>query len=118
MPATAWTVEKSTVVAGLSPTLQAIDSANGNKFRQGGAKVRLRFNGAAAATGQVTIARQKLCSLGSTHNAQTASNALDATTKFREFGPFDLSFEDTNGDVQITYSGTVTGITVSVIQDA
>jgi len=117
MPATAWTVQKSNLGNGLLPTNQAIDSVNGNKFKNNG-KTRVRFKGAAAATGTVTIDSAKACSQGFDHNPVSLANALDTAAEELEFGPFPQErFNDSNGEVTVTYTGTVTGITANVIED-
>lgn len=126
MPATSWTVEKADNVTGFKPTFQAVDSVNGNQFNNASGKVRLKFFGATSATGTITVVRQKKCSLGSTHNLVTLANALDNpvvltppyTGETLDMGPFDETFNDGSGFVQVTYSGTVTNIAVHVVQDA
>src|SRR5262245_14248398 len=118
MASTAFTVQQASLVSGTLPTAQAIDSTNGNNFANNG-KVRIRFNGAASATGTVTLIKSQKCSDGFSHNAVSLANALDTTTEFLEFGPFPPDkWNDPSGLIQITYAGTVTGITANVIQDA
>ncbi len=118
MAATAWTITQSDLVDGVIPNFQAIDSANGNKFANNG-KIRLRFRGAVSATGQATVVAQTKCNHGTLHNVVTPASALDTTAEEIEIGPFPIDrFNDANSDVNVTYSGTVTGITCSVVRDA
>lgn len=59
----------------------------------------------------VTVARQQACQYGSTHNLTvTVPSGGD-----KMIGPFDQSFNDGTGNVQITYSA-VTNITVGAFQ--
>lgn len=118
MPATAWTIQKIDQVDGVVPTAQAIDSANGNKFLNRSGKIRLRFNGATSATGTATVNQQKPNQDGQVRNVVTPANGLDAATKFVELGPFNDRYNDGDGYVQVSYTGTVTNVTCSVIEDA
>lgn len=117
MAETEWTVEKA-LYAGFAATKQSIDSANGNKFANNG-RVRLRFIGNTGATGQVVIDSKVVCNYGYDHNPTTTASVLDATTKDLELGPFPTSrFNDTAGYCYVSYTGTVTGITVQVTDDS
>jgi hypothetical protein len=103
---------------GVLPTYNAIDATNGNCVANKGG-IRLLFMGnPSATTGVVTIAGQGLCEYGIAHSEVTVSGQLDAAAKFLFLGPFNMNrHNDANDDIQITYSGTTTGITVAVLKD-
>ncbi len=116
MAETAWTVQDLTQT-GIAPTKQAIDVTNSNKFANNG-RVRLHFYGAASAVGTVTVKGQVACEQGVVHDKVTAANALDATTKELELGPFDMRhFNDSTGNVIVQFTGVMTGVTCSVIRE-
>ena len=75
------------------------------------------MGGCGSATGQMTIPTQRKCDEGFDHDDTSAANALDATTKFVEMGPFNPNFyQDSNGFAFIEKSGTVTSVTVALIR--
>lgn len=105
-------------LGGRSLTMNSLDfSTNTYKFLNHKGMVRLIFQGATSATGTVTITAQTPCSAGIDHDDTTEANALDASTKFVEMGPFDPNiFEDGNLYAWITGTGTTTGIKVALVK--
>jgi hypothetical protein len=103
---------------GVALIFQALDhTTNTYKFDNKNGNVRAIFKGAASATGQMIIPTQTKCNLGQDHDDTSAANALDATTKFVEMGPFDPNFyQDGSGFAFIEKTGTVASVTVALVK--
>ena len=86
-------------------------ASGGDQFLNDGKSILLVKNGDSSAK-TVTVAGQRTCNQGSTHNAavSVAAGAQEA------IGPFNPAFfNDPNGYVQVTYSA-VTSVTVAVVK--
>lgn len=117
MAETVLTVQKSNISTGITPTNQAIDTVNGNKFPNNG-KTRVRFIGTTGATGTATFISQIICSRGDTHSQLTGLGILNGTVEL-ECGPFPKErFNDSDGNLRISYQATMTGVLINVTDDA
>lgn len=102
-------VQKSTQ-AGIAVTYAAA-AAGGDQF-PAAANRELRVKNGSGAGINVTIASQKPCNQGSTHNVVVAVAAGAEVA----IGPLDPNrFADTNGFVQVTYSAAAS-VTVAVVE--
>jgi len=121
MAETELTVERVSDPASPSnPTLQDVDSVNGNKFLNSG-KTRVYFIGASGATGTVTITPQTNCTCANTsqHAQASIANDLDAATKWVQFGRLPPpQYNDSDGYAIIGYTGTVTNVKVMVCEES
>lgn len=101
---------QSVSTAGVAPTYASATSG-GDQFSNDG-KTTIHVK-ASAAPVTVTIASQRVCDQGSTHN----KTVVVSSTGEQMIGPFDTNrYNDTNNRVQLTYS-QVTGVTIGVFQD-
>lgn len=104
-------VVQEVLLTGLEPAYVAA-AAGGDYFANDG-KTLLEARNASGGNITVTVASQKTCDQGATHNAAVV---VPLTTGQRMIGPFNRTrFNDANGRVQITYSG-VTSLTVAAIR--
>src|SRR3954470_7776492 len=93
--------------AGVVPASLVAAAGGGDSFANNGKTVLDVANGGGGSI-TVTIASQRVYAQGSTHNT-TVSVGAGAT---KRIGPFDTArYNDTSGNVQVTYSG-VTTVTV------
>jgi hypothetical protein len=99
-------VQSLSAVSALNPSYQAA-AAGGDSFPNTAGRAWLHVKNGSGGSINVTIASQKTCDQGSTHNLVVAVPAAGE----RLIGPFSDRFADSNGLVQVTYSG-VTSLTV------
>ncbi len=98
-------------LTGLKPTY-ANATALGDEFVNTTGRVFLHVKNGDATDKTVTIASQKTCDQGETHNIAVAIPASEE----RLIGPLTTGrFNDGDGKVQVTYSA-VTSVTVAAIQ--
>lgn len=126
MAYTAWTVERATLSSNLAikPTNQALDltspgfgSGNGNRFVNSG-RTRLIVHGNTGATGQIRLKSPSLCNQAGTHHLDSTANDLDTTTEHLVWGPWPTTrMNNAAGEIEVEYSGTLTGVTVNVVED-
>lgn len=102
------TVQEINIV-GQVVTFAAASSAGDAFVNDGRTSLRVKNGGVAPIT--VTIVSQRQCDQGFSHN-QAISVAAGET---RETGAIDSRFSDTNGKVQVTYSG-VSSVTVAAVR--
>lgn len=96
--------------AGLEVTFESAN-ADGNYFTNNGRKV-LRVKNGGGADITITVDSPTECDQGFTHDVEVTVTASEE----RDIGPFKTTrFNDSNGRVNITYSG-VTSVTVAVIE--
>jgi len=114
------TIQKSSVTAGLLPTYVGVPTTAGDtvRFLNRSGKVRVHFKGATGATGTVKMAQTKKNQDGANVHAQSVASALDTAAEELIFGPFNDRYNDGDGYMVIEFSGTLTGVTYSVIEDA
>jgi hypothetical protein len=95
--------------SGIGPTYAAA-SGGGDQFPNDGRTLLHVKNGSGAPI-TVTVASQRSCDQGSTHNTTVSVPASGE----RMIGPFPTDrYSDSNGFVQLTYSG-VTSLTVAAL---
>lgn len=103
------TVQHSSGTSGLTPTFSAATSTGDSYANTGRETLQVKNAGAGSLT--VTITAQNPCNQGTLHTV-TFTVAAGATMLL---GPFGFQFyNDASGNVQITYPGGVTSLTVAV----
>lgn len=116
MTATVLTPTTSAAAGVVYNAAAAVDAGSGNRFTNPTGRAIMEVINGAASTIVVTIVTQGTYAVGSVTYpiADLAVNVVNGTSKI--FGPFDKAlFNDTNGDVQVTYSSGTT-ITARVIE--
>lgn len=106
-------VVKTVILTGLNPLSPAYVATDvgGDQFPNDG-KTFLHFVNGATQETTVTVNSIKACSQGFDHNAVVV---VPVSTE-RMIGPFDRGrFNNADGEVDITYSGGVTNLTVAAI---
>lgn len=109
MPSTALTVQ-TIVAAGIEPTWETLDQANGNNFTNDG-KIFLYVKNTAVSEKDMTIASPGTCSHGGTHPRVEAIPADEE----RMFGPFSTSrYNSGTGKVELTFEAGMTGSVAAI----
>lgn len=114
MTATAFTVTTTAAAGVVLPAAGAVDNTNGNSFANSGREL-IEVTNASGGALTISFVTQGVYTVGITSYPIADLNVSLANATTRGYGPFDKTlFNDTDGNVQITWS-TGTSVTARVI---